>query len=118
MSKINVEKVAEICHEANRAYSKAIGEQPKDSWEDSSDQIKESAVDGVLFRWANPDVGPEKMHANWAQFKKDQGYGETIDNEFKTHPCLVEYSELPEEQKIKDNLFIAIVSTFQNIITV
>lgn len=120
MKKISVEQVAEICHEANRAYSKSIGEEPKASWGDSSDAIKKSAIDGVLYRWANPEVSPADMHNNWLAFKQEQGYvyGEKIDNEAKTHPCIVEYSELPEEQKIKDSLFISIVSTFQNRITV
>ena len=36
-------------------------------------------------------------------------YGTVKDAEAKTHPCLLPYSELPQEQKIKDQLFISVV---------
>lgn len=44
----------------------------------------------------------EKVDAGWV-------FGEIKDADAKTHPCIVPYDELPEFQKKKDHLFIAIV---------
>lgn len=44
----------------------------------------------------------EKVNDGWV-------YGEVKDADKKTHPCIVPYNELPEFQKKKDHLFIAIV---------
>ena len=44
------------------------------------------------------------VHEVWAQTRMSQGwhYGETRNDELKTHPCLIPYEELPEEEKIYD----------------
>ena len=39
-------------------------------------------------------------------------YGETKDDKAKLHPCLVEYEDLPVQQKVKDSLFAGIVNAF------
>lgn len=46
----------------------------------------------------------KNTHENWAQNKLEDGwaYGEELDDEKKTHPCLVEYEELSEEDKDYD----------------
>ena len=36
-------------------------------------------------------------------------YGAEKNAELKTHPCLVPYGDLPVEQRVKDELFTAIV---------
>jgi len=45
---------------------------------------------------------------NWVDDKLKEGwiYGLVKDPEGKTHPCLVEYNELPEPQKKKDEVVI------------
>lgn len=47
-------------------------------------------------------------HANWCDHKLKEGwtYGLVKDSEDKTHPCLVQYAELPEAQKKKDEVVI------------
>ena len=44
------------------------------------------------------------VHEVWASSRISQGwvYGEQRDDEKKTHPCLVPYEELPEEEKEYD----------------
>ena len=44
------------------------------------------------------------VHEVWAQTRISQGwrYGETRNDVLKTHPSLVPYEELPEEEKIYD----------------
>ena len=104
--------IARVCHEANRALQKiqndpTIGVGP--GWEDLDAETRLSALDGVLG--VQDGNTPEQSHANWCQFKLENGWvkGPVKDENKKEHPLLVPYNELPESQKIKDALFVAIV---------
>ena len=46
----------------------------------------------------------KNVHEVWAETRIRQGwtYGEQRNDELKTHPCLVPYEELPEEEKEYD----------------
>ena len=46
----------------------------------------------------------KNVHDVWAEARISQGwkYGKKRDDEKKTHPCLVPYDELPEEEKEYD----------------
>lgn len=46
----------------------------------------------------------KNVHEVWAETRIAQGwtYGEKRDDEKKTHPCLIAYEELPEEEKEYD----------------
>lgn len=105
------EDIAAVCHEANRALQ-IISNDPAPSplWVDAPEWQRASAIEGVAR--ARAGETPEQLHQSWCQFKENDGwvYGPTKDESAKTHPCLVEYGELPAEQRIKDHLFAAIVS--------
>ncbi len=103
--------IAQACHEANREYCESIGDTSQPSWDDAPEWQKASAIDGVRHFADNPDATPEQMHEKWMQAKVADGwvYGEVKDVDAKTHPCLVPYSELPEAQKKKDEIFISTV---------
>ena len=46
----------------------------------------------------------KNVHEVWSETRIHQGwtYGEQRNDELKTHPCLVPYEELPEEEKEYD----------------
>ena len=46
----------------------------------------------------------KNVHEVWAQSRMEQGwtYGEERNDQFKQHPCLVAYEELPEVEKAYD----------------
>ena len=46
----------------------------------------------------------KNVHEEWAETRIKQGwkYGEQRNDELKTHPCLVPYENLPEEEKEYD----------------
>ena len=46
----------------------------------------------------------KNVHDVWAETRIKQGwtYGEQRNDELKTHPCLVPYEDLPEEEKEYD----------------
>ena len=104
-------KLAMICHEANRAYCIAIGDNSQPRWEDAPDWQKESAIKGVEFRRNNPGATAESMHQSWLNEKMQSGwrFGPVKDPEKKEHPCFVPYGKLTDEQKTKDHLFSAVI---------
>ena len=103
-------EIARVTHEANRALQIIQGDPaPSPSWDDAPTWQRASAVQGVEGALAG--ATPEQSHAGWLKFKTDAGwqYGPTKDEAALTHPCIVPYAELPEDQKLKDHLFTAIV---------
>ncbi|MEC0139726.1 RyR domain-containing protein [Paenibacillus macerans] len=111
---MNIEQIARICHEVNRAYCKSIGDDSQLAWDDAPEWQKESAVNGVHFHLAN-DTTPEQSHENWLKEKISTGwvYGPVKDPDKKEHPCMVPYDKLPIEQRTKDYLFKAVVDCFK-----
>lgn len=112
ISKEQIEKIARVCHEANRGYCEALGDYSQLPWDSAPEWQKKSAIIGVMMHIDHPDAGPGASHESWAKQKIDDGwkYGDIKDPEKKTHPCLVYFEELTKEQQAKDYIFKAIVN--------
>ena len=111
--KLLPEQIAEVCHEANAAYCRGLGDDSQPMWAEAPDWQRNSAINGVKFhqsRGGKPD-GPRASHENWMREKLADGwkYGAVKNPTKKEHPCLVPYDELPKDQQVKDALFTAIV---------
>ncbi len=103
----NVELIAKVAHELNKALCESQGDTSQVSWDDAPDWQKKSAINGVKMHLENPDATPEMSHENWLAEKKADGwkYGKVKDADKKEHPCFVPYQQLPESQKAKDYIF-------------
>lgn len=102
--------IARVCHEANRAYQIITDDpNPSEHWERTPVSVMMSAITGVEH--ALQGATPEELHESWCDTKAEQGwtYGAEKNPVLLTHPCLVAYGDLPEEQRVKDRLFQAIV---------
>lgn len=110
----DVELIARVCHEVNRAYCAALGDDSQMQWDDAPDWQKDSARNGVQFHLSG-EQGPEDSHNSWLAQKEADGwkYGPVKDAEKKEHPCFVPYEQLPREQRVKDYLFRAVVHAFK-----
>jgi hypothetical protein len=106
------EKIAEVCHEANRAYCRTIGDNTQAAWAEAPEWQRESARKGVVFNLAHPEAPASASHDSWLDEKRRTGwsYGPDKDPERKRHPCFVPYEALPPEQRHKDALFKATVA--------
>ncbi len=106
--------VAKLAHEINRIYCNSIGDTSQPTWNDAPDWQKTSAIDGVRAH-TNSDLTPEQSHAAWKAYKEAEGwkYGPVKDAEKKEHPCMVEYDMLPQEQRVKDYLFKAVIDNLK-----
>lgn len=104
-----VEACARAAHEANRAYCLTIGDATQQSWEAAEEWQRDSAVRGV--KAVLNGATPEQSHEVWCRDKIADGwqYGLVKDAGKKEHPCLVPYEQLPDEQKRKDAIYVAVV---------
>lgn len=111
--------IAIVAHEANRSFCRALHDFSQESWEQAPEWQRISAIHGVEFHLANPDAGPEASHEAWRAEKVADGwvYGPVKNAEEKTHPCLVDFDELPLEQQLKDVLFRNIVHALAPMVT-
>lgn len=107
----DVEKIAKVAHEVNRAYCMSLGDGSQAHWEDAPEWQKTSAINGVKHHLENPETTPEGSHNKWLEEKAATGwkYGAVKDAEKKEHPCFLPYSELKESDKAKDFIFRAVV---------
>ena len=114
---LSIEEIAKVCHEANRGYCKALGDDSQLPWDEAPQWAKTSAINGVRFHLDNPNAGPSGSHENWLKEKEKEGwkYGAVKDPEKKEHPCFVPYDQLPKEQQAKDYIFTSIVKTLSSL---
>lgn len=118
MPTLNIEAIARVCHNLNRAVQQDLGEESipvAPVWEEASNEQKTGVMQGVMNIVSGVVATPEESHQLWCANKRDHGwrFGIMKDEALKTHPCLVEYSLLGENQKIKDSLFFALVDSLK-----
>ena len=108
-----IDLIARTCHETNRILQTANNEEPSLPWHLAPKWQKDSAIEGVLNALNGQTA--EELHISWVEHKLAEGWiwGPVKDEALKTHPCIDSYSELPEEQKIKDEMFRAVVKSFK-----
>lgn len=111
---VDARHIAEVCHEANRAYCRILGDTSHAPWAETPEWKQKLATDGVLFHANNPLAGARASHDNWCSKMYDEGwaYGVTKDSGAKTHPSLVPFAQLPVSEQRKDHLFRAIVHAY------
>ena len=102
---------AKINHEVNLCLNRFYGQEARPAWDKLTEDERHAAFISVQNIIDNPDMTPAESHAKWMEVRLAEGwrYGEVKDPVKKTHPDLVSYSELPDAEKLKDHLFIAIV---------
>lgn len=121
MNKLSTNDIAKICHQANKAHCENIGDTSQSDWENAPTWQQESAIKGVEIHLDALREGEEPTgktaHDAWKEHKEAEGwvYGPEKDADAKTHPCLTDYDELSLTQKVKDDLFIAIVKVFHKV---
>lgn len=115
---MKVEQIAQVCHEANRAYCATLGDFSQPLWDVAPEWQRKSAITGVEFHLKTLGSGndplPSASHDSWLAEKKADGwkFGPVKDAVKREHPCYVPYEELPADQKLKDFIFCAVVKAF------
>lgn len=115
---ITIEAAAKVCHQTNRAYCEALGDNSQLEWMEAPDWQRASAINGVKFHLENPEASASASHESWLDEKRLAGwtYGPTKNAETKEHPCFVPFTALPPAQQAKDRLFKNVVDAFRELI--
>jgi hypothetical protein len=101
--------IARVCHAANSAWQALTeDEEPSLPWDSAPQWQRKDAIAAV--RQVLGGATPTELHDGWCERKRSEGwvYGPVKDDTAMTHPCLVPFDDLPEYQKVKDCLFIAV----------
>ena len=108
---MNVEQIARVAHEVNRAYCQALGDNSQSAWEDAPQWQRDSAMLGVKLHIENPSASPSASHESWMAQKVAEGwvYAPEKKPELKQHPCIVPFDALPVVQQAKDYIFRGVV---------
>ncbi len=108
---MNTLEIAKLCHEINRLYCRATGDNSQPSWGDAPGWQKMSAINGAKLHLENPNLDDSASHEAWLAEKKADGwkYGPEKDIIRKRHPCCIPFEDLPTDQKVKDTLFRSVV---------
>jgi hypothetical protein len=113
----DVEKIARSAYAVIQAYNRGTESRFEPPWEALSFDLKKSYVEGVQMVLDNPDAAPDTQHESWLATRRAAGWvwGAVKDVHNKTHPSLLEYSQLPPATRAKDHIFIAVVRAFQEL---
>lgn len=97
--------IARVAHHAWVSYQMGAGQSY--NVEPTPSQI-ESQRDGVRFFLQNPNATPKENHDNWMKCRLDAGWkwGPLKDAKKLEHPDLVPYEQLPEVERMKDEMDI------------
>jgi RyR domain-containing protein len=104
-------RIAQVCHEAIRAFCAALGDSSQVAWRDAPEWQRQSTISGVQFHLANPSATDAATHDKWLFDKEKDGwrYGPVKNPDKKEHPAIVPFDQLPPEEQAKDRLFGAVV---------
>lgn len=107
--------IACVCHEANKAICESVGDTSQVHWNEAPEWQRGSAIEGVVEVLDDPSITPETLHKRWMKKKIDDGwvYGSEKSEEKKTHPNLVDYDDLSDIDKLKDDVFLAICNSMR-----
>lgn len=105
------EQIAQVVHEAIRAYQAALGQASAAPWDEAQEWERSATFAAIEFRTRNPNALPSDQHKQWVQQKLAAGwtYGPIKDAAKKVHPSLVPYDQLLETERRKDMLVAAVV---------
>ena len=120
---ISVEMLHELLHETNRTWCRITGDDAQSAWSEAPEWQKRATAVGIApvvraMRTGNMPR-PSANHEHWLEHKRAEGWtwGPVKDPERKKHPCMVPWSELPAEQRIKDVLYLCIIASVLTEIT-
>lgn len=115
---MTIEQIATTGHEVNKAFCIGLGDFTQLPFRNAPDWQKVSAINAVKFHIANPEAKPSASHECWMKEKLENGwkYGESKDENLKTHHCIVPFNKLPPEQQAKDIIFKAVVDGLRHLL--
>ncbi|WP_026317743.1 RyR domain-containing protein [Algicola sagamiensis] len=109
---MNIEEIARMAHEMDRAYRKSMLDFSLPLWECTSESYKTSAIDQVEFHLQNPSIGPETKHNQWLKRRALEGWcwGPVKDEHKKQDPRIISFAKLPPHDRAREHLYYQVVN--------
>lgn len=111
---IDYVQVAQVAYEANRTMQTQLGEEVDPPFKSATYYQINEVIQRVMNAFAGET--PEEYHKAWVARRRDKGwvYGPGFNSITKTHPNMVNYQDLPQDQVAKDSMFETIVNAFKD----
>ncbi len=109
-----VQSIAKIVWEADRGFIEMNSLIEVPHWEDAEEWQREKTCNDVAFLLEYNEATDAALHNKWVEEMRENEwvYGKTFSKEKKTNPNLIDYVNLPIEEKIRYNLLWTIVRKF------
>lgn len=106
-----IESISRTVHEAIRAWAMAHGQTDIPAWDVAEPWMQTSTRQSVQDVLHDKNMSGQTQHEHWVEQKMKDGwrYGPVKDPDQRTHPLLVPYEDLPDYERRKDQLVVAIV---------
>lgn len=98
---MKTEHLAEICHEAHKAYWNTLADTQMTPWAITRPEVKLDYIRSVAFLLEHPGKSPRQAHEAWVKKMKAAGWTHAPvgDPEKKQHPLLLSYDGLEPRQQ-------------------
>lgn len=108
----SLENIAKTAHNVVGAYAVGLGGQHL-PWIELTKDERIRGIEAVKLLKGGSKAA-SAIHDYWISSMISDGwvYGEVLSEEDKTHPLMLDYRNLPKEERTKDKLFSLVVKSF------
>ena len=113
---MNEFQIAKLCYESTQVFSEIAECKTRVNWENLNDEDKNIIVDIIRKLLTLESLSPDIVHDTWMEISKKYGWqlGIVKSRPFKTSPCFVPYSDLPEIEKQKDMIVLGSINSVRD----
>ena len=110
--------IAHACHNAHNVLCANNGMQVI-PWEDKSPEHQATVANSLDKILSGAIRTPQEAHVNFVMNKREDGweYGENYSTRKKINPRLCSYEDLDDIERMKEELFFAVASSFRKPVT-
>jgi hypothetical protein len=108
----SVDAIAGVCYEANRAWCRELhGHCDQPEWENAPSWLRDLVINDVRYHLRNPNASAAVTHKAWMSGRLLAGWswGPVEDLGTKQDPCLLDFTKLPPDQRLRVYLFLGVV---------
>lgn len=107
-------KIAKACHNVHNVFCANNGMKVI-PWDEKATEHHAVVINSIERILSGEVESPEDAHENFVRLKEDFGweYGPEYSTKNKTNPRLCDWEELPQVERMKEELFFAVVSGFK-----
>ena len=115
--KLTTEEIARIVHEQNRAYQYILQDtNPSQPWDSEQEWIRNALMHAVEL--VREGANEAEIQQFWVDSRHDLGWELGEDKNYEsvppTHPNLVPFEKLPEDEKRKARATVALVKIYSS----